>query len=121
MSRRTQNKKLVNLTKGAALADKLIIANRFVDRAVGLLGHEQLATDTVMWIHSCSSIHTFFMRFPIDVVFVDRHLKVKALFQNLSPNRLLWPVWGARSVFEGAAGTIASGNIAIGDQLHVEA
>jgi uncharacterized membrane protein (UPF0127 family) len=52
-------------------------------------------------------------------VFVDKNLRVLKCVQNIKPNRLLMPVWGARSVFELNPQTIHTLNIEIGDQLHV--
>lgn len=90
-------------------------------RMKGLLGRTHLAKEHALWLAPGNSIHTFFMKFPIDVVFVDRHLRVKKVYQQVQPGRLIWPVLGASSVFELAAGVANPDKISVGDQLHVGA
>ncbi|HRO67160.1 MAG TPA: DUF192 domain-containing protein, partial [Pseudobdellovibrionaceae bacterium] len=78
-----------------------------------------LPADEALWILRCNSIHTFFMMFPIDCVFVNRDLEVKALRRNVVPWRMVFPVWGASSVIEMAAGNIDRLDIRTGEKLHV--
>ena len=73
-----------------------------------------------MWIVPCSGIHTFFMRFPIDAVFLDRRRRVVRLYPNLARWRLVPFVKGAHSVVELPAGTLLSLGLASGDQLAIE-
>lgn len=94
-------------------------ARGFLSRGKGLLGRTHLPQDGGLWIHRCNSIHTFFMKFPIDCVFVDKNLTVKAIYSDVKPWRLLLPVWGASSVFELASGTASRMSIQVGDQLYV--
>ncbi|MCC7406166.1 MAG: DUF192 domain-containing protein [Bdellovibrionales bacterium] len=110
---------LKNMTKQKTVMSNVLIAKTFKDRSKGLLGHQSLDTNTAMWIHNCAWIHTFFMRFAIDAVFVDRHLKVTTIKPHIPPDRLTWPALGASSVFEMAAGMAQANNIQVGDQLHV--
>lgn len=110
---------LESKTTNQKLIPHLEVAKDFFARGKGLLGHTQLSEDSGMWIHHCNSIHTFFMKFAIDCVFVDKNLKVKAIYQDVKPWRLLLPVWGASSVFELASGAAARMNIQVGDQLYV--
>ena len=107
-----------NLTNNQILAEQVLIADRFMSRLKGLLGREDLPSSTAMWIHRCNSIHTFFMKFPIDVVYVDRDLKVVAVKKSIPPFRLSGPYLKARSVFEFSGG-VTENKIQIGDQLHV--
>ena len=110
---------LVNQTKNNVIAPELQKASGLFDRMKGLLGTKSLAESQALWITFCSSIHTFFMNYSIDVVFVDRSLKVQKAFAHVRPWRLIWPVWGANSVFEFSAGAIERNRIEAGDQLHV--
>jgi uncharacterized membrane protein (UPF0127 family) len=110
---------LESKTKNQRLISRLEVAESFLSRGKGLLGHERLNEDSGMWIHRCNSIHTFFMKFPIDCIFVDKNLKVKAIYKDVRPWRLVPPVWGARSVFELASGAATKMNISVGDQLYV--
>lgn len=110
---------LENKTTNQKLIADLEIASDFWSRGKGLLGRDSLAQDQALWIHRCNSIHTFFMKFPIDCVFVDKNLKVKAVYNEVRPWRLVPPVWGASSVIEMRSGTIRQRNISVGDQLYV--
>ena len=110
---------LRSATTQQTLITDLEVATTFKTRGKGLLGRDFLAPEQALWIHHCNSIHTFFMKFPIDCVFVDKNLKVKAIYKDVKPWRLLLPVWGASSVFEMASGALNNMNVKIGDQLHV--
>ena len=113
--------KLENTTTQQKLIPNLEVAKSFTSRGKGLLGRSSLAEDCALWIHHCNSIHTFFMKFAIDCVFVDKNLKVKAVYQDVRPWRLILPVWGASSVIEMASGTSRKLKISVGDQLNVGA
>jgi len=101
------------------LTTELKIADNPWLRAKGLLGRESLPSDEVLWIKPCNNIHTFFMKFPIDVVFTDRNLKVVKVRRNVVPGRLILPVWRASNTFECAVGFLDRHQIREGDQLHV--
>jgi uncharacterized membrane protein (UPF0127 family) len=112
---------LVNKATQASLIKNLEIASTFAQRGKGLLGRHHLAEDHALWIHHCNSIHTYFMKFAIDCVFVDRHLKVRAVYEDVRPWRLIFPVWGASSVIEMSSGVAKKLNIKKGDVLDVGA
>lgn len=112
---------LVNKTTNQVLIPHLEVAQTFWKRGKGLLGRSSLREDGALWIPRCNSIHTFFMKFSIDCVFVDSNLKVKAIYQDVQPGRLVLPVWGASSVIEMAAGASSKVNVSVGDQLYVGA
>ena len=84
-------------------------------RRRGLLGRDSL--EGVLVLRPCRQVHTLGMRFPIDVVFVDRRWVVVQVKPNLAPGRLPMPVWGAWGVLELAAGRIAKIGLRQGDQL----
>jgi uncharacterized membrane protein (UPF0127 family) len=117
--------RLTNKSRGIAIANEVREATSFWARAVGLLGQAEMKPNTALWIREswlspANSIHTCFMRFAIDVVFVDRNLTVRAVHRNLKPWRMTMPARGASSVFELAAGTLNEYKpIDIGDQLDV--
>lgn len=106
-------------TTNQTLIPNLEVAKTFWSRGKGLLGRDVLPQGQALWIWHCNSIHTFFMKFPIDCVFVDRNLKVKAVYKDVKPGRLVFPVWGASSVIEMPAGTLETLQVRIGDQLNV--
>ena len=106
-----------NRTRGATLAANVQLADTPHSRRVGLLQHETLEPGEGLWIYPTQAIHTFGMRFPIDVAFLDRGLRVKRIYHRLAPFRLTSLVWGARSVLELASGSLASTGTAVGDEL----
>ncbi len=93
------------------VAEQVELADTPRTRRIGLLKHTGLRADEGMWIYPSQAIHTFGMRFPIDVVFLDRRRRVKRVF------RLTRFVWGARSVLELAPGSIERSRIEVGDEL----
>ncbi len=109
---------LVNLSKNTVVVPKVEEANTPWDRLRGLLGRSSYPDDSGM-LFSTSSIHTFFMQFPIDVVFLDKNFKVLRARPSLKPGRLVFPILLARTVIEFAPGAIERGKIEVGDQLHV--
>lgn len=92
------------------------------ERMRGLLGHAPLPLDHGLWLAPCNSVHTAFMRYPIDVVFLDRALTVVYIETALPPWRSAWRV-RARSVLELAAGGAAAAELMVGQRLrwHVHA
>jgi uncharacterized membrane protein (UPF0127 family) len=89
----------------------------FWDRLCGLMGQPQLLTGEGLVLVGDRSIHTFFMRFPIDVVYANRGWEVVRLDVAMPPNRLGPFVRGATYVLELPAGVIVNTGTAIGDQL----
>ena len=107
-----------NRTKGRELVSRVEKAQGHASRARGLLGRAGLAPQEGLWIAPCAMIHTFFMRFAIDAVFLDRQLKVVRVLEGLKPWRFSPWVGGAGSVLELAAGA-SRGLVAAGDQLEI--
>ncbi|HEY8269324.1 MAG TPA: DUF192 domain-containing protein [Pseudobdellovibrionaceae bacterium] len=106
-------------TKNMQLISDLEVAATEWTRGKGLLGRKLLGPEQALWIRRCNSIHTFFMKFAIDCVFLDKQLRVKAIYPHVKPFRLVWPVWGATSVIEFPAGRAKQLNLEIGEQLNV--
>lgn len=111
--------RLHNKTQSLVLAENVENAKSFFPRLKGLLGRNALALQSTLWLEPCDSIHTFFMRFAIDAIFVDDQLVVRRVVRNLKPWRLVPPVAGAQSVFELAAGVASQARVKEGDQLYV--
>lgn len=103
------------------IAGEVVVAAGFFDRLIGLLGKKSYPAGKALWLHDCRSIHTWFMRFSIDVVFVNKDLQVQAVYRNLRPWRMTRPQWSSKSAFELAAGQLDRVELKIGDQLHVGA
>lgn len=89
------------------LVADLEIASTSWSRAVGLMGRPELPAGRGLWIEPCNSIHMFFMRFAIDVLFLDRAGRVKRVMLGLKPWRVSPIVFGTRTVVELPAGTLS--------------
>jgi uncharacterized membrane protein (UPF0127 family) len=87
-----------------AIIPELIVADTFWKRSVGLLGRAQLKASQGLLLRPCDSIHTCFMRFTIDVIFLDTHNQVVQVKQNVAPWRLVWGGRKAHSVIEVQSG-----------------
>jgi uncharacterized membrane protein (UPF0127 family) len=110
---------IVNRTRDRVLAAQAELARSFWARGRGLMGRATLPEGYALIILPESSIHTFFMRVPIDVLFVDRGDTVIGMREAMPPSRPFAGVapWRGRYVIEMPAGVIAASGTAIGDQL----
>src|SRR6267154_4357910 len=108
--------KIWNLTRQAVLADCVEVADRGATRRKGLLGRSGLSAGEGLWIVPCESVHTFGMKFPIDLVYLDRNKKVKKVRSGVPPWRLS-ACLSAHSVIELATGTIHRTQTSPGDRL----
>ncbi len=107
-----------NATKGKPVAAKVETADTPASRSKGLLGRESLGADEGLWIVPCPMIHTFFMKFPIDVLFLDADLTVRRVIEDLRPWRLSPWVLSASSCLE-LKGGVLKGSVAVGDRLEM--
>ena len=101
---------------GRVVCEHLLVAARPLQRMRGLLGRRSLAESEGILLRPAGSIHTFFMRFPIDALFLDRDLVVVGIEPEVRPWRLAG-CRGAKSVVELAAGECARRGLAVGDRL----
>jgi uncharacterized membrane protein (UPF0127 family) len=116
----------VHAESGRTLAARVTKADDAATRSKGLLGRESMGADEGMWIVQpplarlvpCPTIHTFFMKFPIDVLFLDGGLTVRRVIENLKPWRLSPWVGSAQSILELKAGTLR-GSVRAGDRLEM--
>ena len=111
-----ETKLIVNLTRGNVVCEQAVIADRARRRMRGLLGKRSLPPGEGMLLQPSPSIHTAFLRFPIDVVFLDRNLRVIKLVEHLPPWHTASAMEG-RSTLELASGEIARRQVEVGDQL----
>jgi uncharacterized membrane protein (UPF0127 family) len=109
-----------NLTHGTSLAEHCRVASSLRDRAVGLLATPSLTAGEGLLIERTQSIHMFFMRYPIDVVFADRDAKVTRTVANLRPWRVVWWARGARDCVELPVGALQASGTTLGDQLRID-
>jgi uncharacterized membrane protein (UPF0127 family) len=115
----------VSIKNGKVLrAGEVLLANCRItenawERMRGLLGHPGLANGEAMWFRPCTSVHTFFMSFPIDVAFLDRAGKVVALYHSLPAWRHTLIHWRAVSALECGAGSLAAAGVQKGQVLEL--
>jgi len=112
----SQTQALLNETRGSMLGGRIRRADSLWTRGVGLLGRGSLAAGEGLHIVPCGSVHMFFMRFAIDVVYLDRELRVVKTVEALKPWRIS-VARGAKSAIELPPGAIAASRTAPGDQL----
>jgi hypothetical protein len=110
--------RVMNQTRNTLLADHAARAETFSTRFWGLMGVAKLPLGEGLHIEPCTSIHTFFMKIPIDAVFLDAELSVVDICQALAPWRVSRVYLGARSVLELPAGTTRASGTQPGDRLH---
>lgn len=110
---------LINLTKNTWLATKVRKADSFLTRVVGLLKRKKLGPEEVLWLVPSKGIHTIGMKFPIDVIFLDKENKVVSVIPGLAPNRATGIHLAAHSVLELPKGAINKSHTEVGDQLDV--
>lgn len=108
---------LVDPASGAVLASEVERPRTFWGRGLGLMFRRELAVGGAMWIDPCDGIHMFWMRFPIDALFLDRELRVVRVYRRLGLWRVVPFVWGARSVVELPAGALDGVDLPRGHRL----
>lgn len=108
--------RVMNMTRQTELATSLEAAKSSARRTKGLLGRRGLAPGEGLWIVPCEAVHTFGMKFPIDLVYLDRKHRVKKVRSNVPPWRLS-ACLVAHSIIELPAGTIHATQTQTGDLL----
>jgi len=111
--------KVQNRTRGVSLAEQADIADTSAKRRTGLLKHSKLDPGEGLWIIPCEAVHTFWMKFPIDVLFLDKKRKIL----KIRPKMARWKMAAclrAHSVLELPSGTCENTGTLAGDQLELE-
>ncbi len=107
-----------NITKGGVLvAHKVAWAGSSAERRRGLLGRAVLPSQEGIYLTPCEWLHTFGMRFPIDVAFLSAAGEVLLMYHGLKPNRVSRLVLRAEGVLELPAGTLSITRTEIGDAV----
>jgi uncharacterized membrane protein (UPF0127 family) len=114
-------KVVVTNTTKAAVIGEISVADSSLTRFLGLMGRKGLPAGEGLWIKPSSGVHTMWMRFTIDVVALDKHRKVCALWPQLKPWRISPVSFKVASVVELAPGAIGQLGIEVGDQFEMAA
>jgi uncharacterized protein len=109
--------KTVNQTRNQVLSDNTRIARGYWQRMMGLMGQKTLAQGEGLIIDPCSSVHTHWMRFTIDVIYVNKDHVIVGIDHSLKPWRLGRFYKQVRYVVELPAGTALATGTQLGDQL----
>lgn len=111
--------KIINKTQNTIISQKTKLANTCISRFVGLLDRSSLEPEEALLLKPCSSVHMFFMRFSIDVIFVNHNDCVVGLVRNLKPFQLSPLFFKASYAIELPKGLIDSTKTSVGDQIVV--
>jgi uncharacterized membrane protein (UPF0127 family) len=112
--------RITNTTRGRDLATSAQAPRSIVSKIVGLLGRSSLPDGEALVLEPCSSVHTAFMRFPIDVLYVGRDGRIRKAVKDLRPFRVSGLLGMGYSVIELPAGTVEATGTEPGDQLTFE-
>jgi len=107
---------VANLTRKTVIATSVEVADSGPKRSKGLLGRKGLDPGTGLWIVPCEAVHTFWMQFPIDLIYLDRDLRIRKIRSGVPPWRLSGCLT-AHSVLELAPGAIRDSQTQTGDRL----
>jgi uncharacterized membrane protein (UPF0127 family) len=116
----TSTMRVRNLSRDANLADRATVADNFWRRLRGLLGRDSLEAGEGLVITPCNSVHMLGMRFPLDVLYLDRKGTVLRTLPELRPGQCGPVVWRSHVAVELPAGTIAATGTLPGDQVALE-
>ena len=108
-----------NPARNAVLGQSVDVADTSAKRRTGLLGRQRLEPGEGLWISPCESVHTFFMKFPIDLIYMDKSRKVRKVRHAVPPWRLSMCLT-AHSILEFPAGTAKQTGTIAGDILVIE-
>jgi len=109
-----------NATRGTTIADRVTVADSVVRRLRGLLGTKTLPSRHGLLLRPCRQVHSFFMRYAIDLVFLDAGNRVLRTIPRFPANRMSPLVRAAASVLELPAGTLDATPASPGDELRLE-
>jgi uncharacterized protein len=110
--------KVCVVSSGTVMASELRWARSAADRTKGLIGVDALPSGTAMVFEPARQVHTFGMRFPLDVVFCDRDWRVVHVVRSMPPRRLTRLVWRARLALELSGGSLPE-EVKVGESLEL--
>lgn len=110
--------KIKHIKSDTYLAQDAEIADSFQTRLMGLMFKNSFGDRDAIWFKPSNSIHTFFCRFPIDVIFTDSNNKIVRMYKSLKPWRMTPIIFSARRVIELPSGVIHQ-DISLGDELEL--
>ena len=115
----TRYVRVLNVTRGTVVGERVRVATSAMDRSVGLLRTPEVLAGEGLWIERSPSIHMFFMRYAIDAVFVNGNMHVTRIAAHLKPWRMVLWAFGARDCLELRAGAAEQSGTTVGDELRL--
>lgn len=109
--------KAFNLASGKEVARNLMVAETLFSRTRGLLGKATLPEGEGLLIRPCKGVHTFLMKFPIDVLFLDKQNRIIHTIKDLKPQRMTKVLFACASVIELPTGTVRASDAVVGNEL----
>lgn len=110
--------KVIVKEKNIEIAQEMKIASGFFDKLIGLMFRSKMNGFDCLLIKHCKSIHTCFMRYPIDVIFVNKKFEVIKIIEQMKPWRFTRLFFTAAHVFELYGGSVEN-KVKVGDKLEV--
>lgn len=110
-------RKVALQNESRTLIPECFIAESYMSRFLGLMGRKTIPQNEAICFPRCNSIHTFFMRFPIDVILVGEDGKIVSVVQAMKPWRLLLPRKGVKHIIELQANRVESLELQTGAKL----
>lgn len=110
---------ILNRRNKISLAKEVNYADRVWTRMLGLMGKKELEEHSALYISPCQQIHTFFMRFPIDCIFIDKEYRVVDLLEHVEPWRISKKVPTAFGVIELPSGVIRESDTRMSDLIEI--
>jgi uncharacterized membrane protein (UPF0127 family) len=111
--------RIVNVSRKTEIGDKVEVADTGPRRNKGLLGISGLGPGEGLWIVPCEAVHTFAMKFALDLIYLDRQKRVVKVRSNVRPGRISGSM-RAHSVIELPVGVIQASFTQKGDQLEIQ-
>ena len=111
------NSSIFNITRKTLVAREVAVADSVFKRLRGWMFRSAPAREKGLWISPCSGIHSYFVRFDFDALFVDKNLKVMYLIESMKPWRISKLIGGNHAVLELPEGAIRLSQTQVGDQL----
>jgi len=112
--------RVINTATGKVIAQKVRVADTLASRGKGLLGRTGMEPEEGLLITPCDSVHTFFMQFPIDLLYLDKDMRVVRVVADMGPSRMSFCLGKARHVLELMGGSSHTHSGLAGDQLKFE-
>lgn len=111
---------IINSSNHICLASHVEIANRTLSRTIGLMGRRKIEIDHALLIYPCQQIHTYFMKFTIDCLFIDKQYQVVQIIEGLKPWKISKKIPAGWGVIELPEGLVKETDTHVNDRLILE-